>query len=113
VPGLTISQVNSNQVQITVTNATAGAQYELQRIDDLNDTYDPLFYWPTEALGAIGETNFVVDMGIFTVGIFRILGCLDCDGDGIPNYQDGQPGNTNVGVLSITIDSPLNGANIQ
>jgi hypothetical protein len=88
-------------------------QYELQRIADLNETLDPLFYWPTEALGAPGQTNCVVEMGIFYSGFFRVLECLDCDGDGIPNHQDGQPGNANVGSLTITIDSPLNGTNIQ
>jgi len=112
-PGLTISQSSSNQVNIAVTNAPLGAQYELQVVNDLNHTLDPLFYWPSEPIGAIGQTNFYVDMGVYNTRFFRVLGCVDCDGDGALNYLDGQPGNTNVGILSITIDSPLNGSTVQ
>lgn len=112
-PQMTVSQISSNELQITVTNAAVGAQFELQRVSDLNALLDPGYIWPTEILGTLGQTNFVVEMGIFYTGYFRILGCIDCDGDGIPNYQDGQPGNTNVGFLTITIDSPTNGSNIQ
>lgn len=112
-PKMTISQTSSNEVQITVTNAAAGAQYELQRVSDLNALLDPGFIWPTEILGALGQTNFVVDMGIFYASYFRILGCVDCDSDGIPNFQDGQPNNSAVGTLAITIDSPTNGSSIQ
>jgi hypothetical protein len=112
-PQLAISQTGATELQITVTNAPTGAQYELQRIADLNDTLDPNFYWPTEVVGDVGQTNFVIEMGIFSSSYLRVLGCVDCDGDGTPNHQDGQPGSTNVGILSITIDSPLNGANIQ
>ena len=112
-PGLTISQSSSNQVKITVTNAPLGAQYELQLVDDLNLTLDPLFYWPSEPIGAIGQTNFFVDMGIYYTRYFRVLGCVDCDGDGTPNFQDGQPWSTNVGALTIVIDSPASGANVQ
>lgn len=112
-PGLMISLSSSNQVKITVTNAPLGAQYELQLVDDLNLTLDPLFYWPSEPVGAIGQTNFFVDMGIYYTRYFRVLGCVDCDGDGTPNFQDGQPWSTNVGALTIVIDSPASGANVQ
>lgn len=112
-PVMTVARLGTNQVQITVTNAAAGAQYELQRVSDLNALLDPGYIWPTEIPGALGQTNFVIEMGIFYSGYFRILGCIDCDGDGVPNYQDAQPGNTNVGFLFITIDSPASGANIQ
>jgi hypothetical protein len=33
----------------------------------------------------------------------------DLDGDGIWDYEDGDPNNTGVGILSITIDIPVNG----
>jgi hypothetical protein len=114
-PGLTVAVTATNQsfVKITVTNAPSGAQYELQRVNDLNQVLDPGFVWPTAAVGAIGQTNFVMGMGIFEFGFFRISGCIDCDGDGVPNWQDGNPFDTNVLGLTITIDSPINGANVQ
>jgi hypothetical protein len=114
-PGLSIALTATNPayVEIKVTNAPAGAQYELQRVNELNQVLEPGFVWPTEAVGGIGITNFVIGMGIFEMGYFRISGCVDCDGDGVPNWQDGNPFNTNVLGLTITIDNPLNGANIQ
>ena len=114
-PGLTVAVTATNQsfVKTTVTNAPSGAQYELQRVNDLNQVLDPGFVWPTAELGVIGQTNFVMGIGIFEFGFFRILGCIDCDGDGVPNWQDGNPFDTNVLGLTITIDSPINGANVQ
>ena len=45
-------------------------------------------------------------------GIEDYLENLDRDGDGVQNWLDAQPDNPAVGVLSITIDSPTNGASI-
>jgi len=41
------------------------------------------------------------------------LGCLDCDMDGVSNWMDGDPFSTNVGKLSITIDSPTNSSTLN
>jgi hypothetical protein len=37
----------------------------------------------------------------------------DSDGDGVPNWEDADPNNPNVGILTITIDSPANGEVLQ
>lgn len=37
----------------------------------------------------------------------------DFDRDGVPDWQDGDPSNPNIGVLSITVDSPVNGGVLQ
>src|SRR5262245_48759373 len=60
-PGLTIAftVTNSAYLDIKVTNAPVGAQYELQRVNELDHVVEPEFVWPTEAVGAIGQTNFV------------------------------------------------------
>ena len=109
VPGLTISQISSNQIQIQITNGVGSANYEIYRQWEL----DTNAQWIPYMLGAQGQTNFSTNMGIFTMGFFRAAEGSDWDGDKIPNWLDAQPSSTNAGALTITIDSPTNYATIQ
>ena len=59
--------------------------------------------------GTPGQTNFTVSEGMMLSGFFEAAIGTDWDGDGIPNYMDGNPIDPNVGALTITIDSPANG----
>ena len=108
-PGLTIGLVTSNEFQIRITNGVSYANYEIYRQWEL----DPNAQWILHIIGAQGQTNFTTNMGIFNTGFFRAAVGSDWDGDGVPNYQDAQPSSTNAGALTITIDSPANGTNIQ
>jgi hypothetical protein len=64
-------------------------------------------------VGSLGQTNFSVDAGLVSYGFFRVLLGADGDGDGVQEWQDGQPFNPNVGALSIVIDSPTTGSIFQ
>jgi hypothetical protein len=110
-PGLTIASSGTDQVQIVITNGSSSVNYEIYRTPVLDDTLNYPFI--LHLIGNQGQTSFVANLGIDTRGFFRAAVGSDWDGDGIPNFQDAQPSSTNAGVLTITIDSPANGANIQ
>ena len=109
-PGLTIARLGTNQVQIVITNGAVGVNYEVYRTPVLDDQNYPFNLY---IIGNPGQTSFVANFGIETRGYFRIAVGNDWDGDGIPNYLDAQPSNTNVGALFITIDSPANGSTVD
>jgi hypothetical protein len=104
--GLTIQVTNSTQLRLTITNAVATNAYEIQR----RDAFDAFYPWVHETNGGLGQTNFTLEMGIRTMGFFQAVPCLDCDLDGIENWRDANPYDVNVGILTITIDSPANGS---
>jgi hypothetical protein len=108
-PGLSIRQSATNEVQITITNAQTGAAFEIQR----RLVFDDAHLWATHLVGTVGQTSFVAEMGIELQGYFRALGCLDCDGDGVTNWLDGDPFSTNAGALFIKINSPTNGQTLN
>jgi hypothetical protein len=68
--------------------------------------------WSILATGHIGQTTFTVPM-LGWQGFYRGAVGGDWDGDGILNWMDADPRSTNTGALTITIDSPLNGAVFQ
>jgi hypothetical protein len=37
----------------------------------------------------------------------------DFDLDGFPNYEDARPFDPSIWILTVTIESPANGANVQ
>jgi hypothetical protein len=110
-PGLKASLYSSNQMLITITNGTATNYYELLVQYELKDGAGGP--WDEVIPGNIGVTNFLVPTSPRFMSFFRALDCADCDNDGVPNTQDGNPFSTNVGLLTITIQSPANGANLQ
>ena len=106
-PELTVALSGTNQLQIVITNGSSLVNYEIYRTPVLGD--DLTYPFLLHSIGNQGQTSFVANFGIETRGWFRAAVGSDWDGDGIPNYLDAQPGSTNVGILSITIDSPLHG----
>jgi hypothetical protein len=109
-PVLTISKTGANQYEISITNGTNNAYYELYHTPVLADTAYPFILLTTNAQG---QTNFTVNAGVNLTGFFVVGVGRDWDGDGIENYRDANPISTNIGQLSITIDSPTNGMVFQ
>lgn len=109
-PVLKITSLGTNQFLITVTNGLSTTNYTVYWTPALANTNYP---WQVMGFGDVGITNFLVDMQDSPVGFFRVLIGIDQDGDGVPEWQDAQPLDPAVGVLSITIDSPTNGAVLQ
>jgi hypothetical protein len=110
-PGLLATRYGSNQVLITITNGTPTNYYELLVQYELQSgSSGP---WDEVIPGNIGVTNFYVTNAPHFRSFFRALSCDDCDNDGVLNTRDANPFDTNVGLLTITIQSPTNGANLQ
>ena len=109
-PVLTIAPLGTNQFLISITNGVATTNYTLFWTPALADQNYP---WTVLGIGSTGQTNFTVDGGEWPIGFFRMLVGADQDGDGSPEWQDAQPLNPSVGILSVTIDSPLNGTSLN
>ncbi len=109
-PVLTITPTNGTQFQISITNAVATTNYEIYRTPILFNTNFP---WTLHIVGDVGQSNFSVDMQAESFGFFRAGIGSDWDLDGVPNSQDANPTDPTIGILSITIDSPTNGASLN
>jgi len=105
-PVLSITRTNTNQFFILITNGVTNASYELYRRPAL----DPFYPWTLHIMGSQGQTSFLANMGLEYSGFFVVTVGNDWDGDGIENYRDANPNDTNIGVLTITIDNPTNGS---
>jgi hypothetical protein len=114
-PALSIALTGTNEVTLTVTNGVPTGVYEIwwtefldaEALSLTNGAWEPL------ATGTTGQTNFVFDLGDTDTGFFRALNGNDFDLDGFPNYADARPFDPSVGILTVTIESPANGANVQ
>lgn len=109
-PVLRIAATNGTQLQISITNAVASTNYEIYRTPLLVNTNFP---WVLYIVGAVGQSNFVADMEAEDAGFFRAGVGSDWDLDGVPNFEDANPLDATIGILSITIDSPTNGASLN
>lgn len=109
-PVLSITALGTNQFLIGITNGVTNATYELHWRPALDNTNYP---WQVIATNDLGQTNFSVDAGLWDYGYFRVSVGADADGDGVPDWADADPNNPAVGILSLTIDSPVNGAVFQ
>jgi len=101
-PVIAIAPLGTNQFSVTVANGTNSANYDLYWTPILADTDYP---WTVAAIGNTGQTNFVLNMGMYSSGFFRVL--LETT-NGIPPWKAADPNNPNSGVLAVTIDSPAN-----
>jgi hypothetical protein len=92
-PGLRIALTNTNQMSLIITNGTINASYLIYSNEFLNTN----FHWVIATNGAASQTNFVLPMGDTETEFYKA------------NY------NTNAFpyVLTLTIDSPANGSNVQ
>lgn len=109
-PVLKISDLGSNQFLIEITNAVSTTNYTLYWTPALEN---PNYPWVVLTNTEVGGSNFLVDAAGWDAGWFRVLLGIDGDGDGVPEWLDAQPQNPSVGILSITIDSPINGTDFN
>lgn len=109
-PVLTIAPTNGAQVVLSISNAVASTNYEIYRTPILNDTNFP---WVLHLVGSVGQSNFTADVGVEFMGFFKASIGTDLDGDGVQDWLDANPTDATIGILSITIDSPTNGAVLQ
>jgi len=109
-PGLLIGPFTNyggtNYISLLITNATATNIYEIHTRPDLT------LPWVSNISGAYGQSNFLIAIGPESAMFFRALDCVNCDNDQYLGWQDADDSNTNVGLLTITIVSPTNGATI-
>ncbi|MGP8199414.1 MAG: hypothetical protein ACLQU4_07920 [Limisphaerales bacterium] len=106
-PGVTISALGSNQFSIVITNGVL-TNYELYWTPVLGN---PDYPWQLIALNTNGATNFQFNGEELSAGFFEAT--VEQTFNGVPDYELADPNNPSLGVLSVTITSPTNGAVIQ
>lgn len=95
--------VQSTNLFLTLVNGDTNISYDIYYTPSLAPTD-----WRILATGHIAQATFTVPM-LDGVGFFKGGVGGDWDLDGIPNWMDANPTNANIGVLRITIDSPVTG----
>lgn len=105
-PVIRLTPLGSDEYKIAITNGVSFANYELYHTPVLADAAYP---WTLAEIGTMGKTNFFYTNSILSENFFQVTVGLDWDGDGIDNWLDGDPSNTNTLTLDIFIDSPVNG----
>jgi hypothetical protein len=105
-PFLTITPLGTNQFSISITNNIGSADYDLLWTPVLAN---PDYPWTWAAIGTPGQTNFLLDMGVYQTGFFRAL----LETNTIPLWEAADPNNPAAGILTVTIDNPANGSVIQ
>jgi hypothetical protein len=70
-----------------------------------------LYYFTTQT-NQMPETNSIVDIGYHYMSLDLNGKPLDNDDDGVPDWEDADPNNPNVGILTVIIDSPTNGTTL-
>jgi hypothetical protein len=108
-PVLKASLVSTN-VQINITNGVSTAIYELYWTPSLNDS---LYPWAWLAVGTQGQTNFLLDVSQTIQGFIEAKVGNDTDLDSIVDWQDSRPNDASKGILTISIESPVNGSTIN
>ena len=105
-PGLTIASGSSNQIVITITNPVA-ANYEVWKTPVLGDTVD--YPWIIAAVGTNGQSSYAVPRDIYPSEFYQVI----LDTNSVPLWEAAVPTNPSIGLLSIFISSPTNGALLQ
>jgi hypothetical protein len=108
-PVLSVTPTNGTQLSITVTNGVPYANYILYNQHALNDPMG----WTFVTNPVPGVTNFVVDEGPYFEGFYLVTGSTNWNNNGIPNWDYADPTNPGLGVLTVSIVSPAQGAVIQ
>lgn len=107
-PGLSIERLSTNAVTLTITNGVTNEFYEIYSRVDLQA---PI--WDFFTNGTLGQTSWPVATSPIQRRFFEARANNDWDSDGVLNWADADPNSTNVGFLTITIESPSNGAVLQ
>jgi hypothetical protein len=104
-PFLSITPLGTNQYSITFTNSPPST-YDVQWTPYLNN---PDYPWTWAAVGTNGQSTFQISGGVYPSGFFRTI----LDTNSVPLWEAADPNNPAAGILTVTIDSPANGAVIQ
>jgi hypothetical protein len=105
-PVLTITPLGTNQYSINITNNIGTDTYDLLWTPVLAN---PDYPWTWAAIGTPGQTNFLLNMGVYQTGFFRAL----LDTNTIPLWEAADPNNPSAGILAVFIDNPTNGSVLQ
>jgi hypothetical protein len=105
-PTLTITPLGTNQFSINITNNIGTNEYDLLWTPVLAN---PDFPWTWAAIGTSGQTNFIVNMGTYQSGFFMTF----LDTNSIPLWEAANPTNQSDGILTVTINTPVNGSVVQ
>jgi hypothetical protein len=105
-PGLKPGVISNGYFSVTVTNGVTNEFYEIYGLNNLTNP------WSLIVTGDVQVTNFSIWMGPDNQRFFKARSGRDWDNDNVLNYKDADPNSTNIGVLTITIDTPTNGQNI-
>ena len=108
VPVLSIASTGASQVTVTILNGITNAVYEIYGVEFLTDTN-----WMLLAEGTPGQTNFIFATDQTDTGFFQASNGNDFDGDGIPNWSDARPFDPAIGLMTVTIEKPAIGSNVQ
>ncbi|MBI5386382.1 MAG: hypothetical protein HZA90_17060 [Verrucomicrobia bacterium] len=101
--------LNTNIV-LTLYNADTNKAYEIYYTSVLLNSNT---VWSSLAMtGRLGQITFTNPM-TEPVRFYRAAEGSDWDGDTIPNWADADPRSTNLGALTITIESPAHGGNFN
>jgi hypothetical protein len=108
--GFTLSTpvIQGTNLFLTLSNGDPTISYDIY----YTPTLSPAPSWSIIVTGAIAQTSYNVPIR-GTQGYLRGAVGGDWDGDGVPNWMDADPRSTNIGALTITIDSPANGTIFQ
>jgi hypothetical protein len=106
VPVLKIAPAGTNQFSVTITNSIGVLDYDLEWTSVLGNTN---FLWTYAAIGVPGGTNFLLNANPYPATFFRAV----LDNNAVPLWQQSDPNNTNSPILTVTIASPANGANLS
>ena len=106
VPVLTITSLGTNQFSVAITNSIGTATYDLLWTPELAN---PDYPWTWAAPGTPGQTNYLLNMQGYDAAFFRTI----LDTNTIPLWEAANPNNPSLGILTVTIDSPTNGAALQ
>jgi hypothetical protein len=112
-PGVKIVVSGTNQITVVVTNSVPTATYEIFWQEFLDGSSLSNGTWQLIDIGSVGQTNFPFDTGETMTGFFRAVNRTDFDMDGVPNFEDARPFDPTIGILTVTIETPANGANVQ
>jgi hypothetical protein len=104
-PVLQITPSGTNEFSIWFTNNIGTQTYDILSTPVLAN---PDFPWQWAAVGSPGQTNFLVT-GTFETEFYQAI----LDTNAVPLWEAANPTNASLGILSVFIDSPTNGAVLQ
>jgi len=105
-PALTLTPLGNGDLQLSITNAIPTNTYDIYYTPNFNSG----FAWNFFYRGAAGQTNFTISLSNSPPsGFFIVTDIDDFDGDGIPNWEDANPNNASIGIMTVIIDTPTNG----